>query len=326
MPNAATMRAVMADIDAHLKLYPDPEHSWRFELETMRALAAALRLPLYDRPGDARSVRDRVTWFGSETGPRNKAPAGPDGVVRARGFHLLVYATLNTGAGQAQKELEQFGRHARERRLPPHRRREPCISVFVPRALRGTSLDFIRTHNSGPEKSSVGPQVPLEPTALAGILEAAEVAIGLRDADVLRVLGLIEDRTRQGTEVVSFREQVDGKIRGWTREVLEGEIGAIVGLAAYQAMCGRPNRYVDAGELLSDLLGNAHVESCLKRCGQRLHAGAICDALVGQRLALEVASHPGVGRLLCAVPACDCAARLQRVAVAITEAAGSGTP
>src|SRR3972149_637313 len=112
MQNCSAIRQAIKHINTYVTGFPITHRSAAIEQLFSEAMGYMFHLKLFTILTDNSNINHKVVWLGQDAPILKNAPAfGPDAVVFARHFDVLVEMTLKTGALQWDGEFSRAVRH-----------------------------------------------------------------------------------------------------------------------------------------------------------------------------------------------------------------------
>ncbi len=310
MAAARTICRRLRNAQRYVAKFPRQE-SLQYELLTAEAFSHILNLPFCTADDNGAADLYCVKWHGTLAPLRLAPGGGPDATVRAYDFHILVEATMRTGANQWIREFAPAVEHGNEFAGSEGIRAEEVFVILVcPTVGR-------YTHTTISNRGDIRPAlIPLEDSVVAEILDTCILGLTVQHADVRGLLERLWRHVVRGSaDVNRYTDSVRGEVRNWQAEILRSDKLLFVGLKAYQAMkkgMGETNRaYFSVSELWQRLARHATIRHYYKLLGTTLHLRDIEDGLRGNKLAYEIGPrfHDALFTLVCKE---DVAGRLRR--------------
>ena len=270
-----------------------------------QAFGRILYVEVFDQESDPGDTSPRVKWYGRAQGWR-KAPAGPDAVAHAHGFHIVIEATQRSGAAQWQQEFAQCCRHAQDAAKCFRAKPADILTVLAAKPIHEDTFRTIRTWNDGnPFKV-----VALEPEVLAVAAETCGMAATVTHRQVRRLLTDLLDEMGTVHGCARFRGRMCEVTERWQSRVLDIEKAPMVAARAYRVMIRRRG-VVGASSLYRSLRRDGTVTSYLEQARKTLDPDLIARSLQSEGLAIVVTRVDG-DTILAPVPLEDFKSRCKR--------------
>jgi hypothetical protein len=316
VPKARTTARHLKDVSGYLSGFPESHRSARFEELVVRAVASLLYLRFYDAGTDDPTVQERATWLGVATRVPSKAPYGPDGVIRAHGYVLVVEATRKTGATQWQQEFAPCLRHVADVAKKGNLEPDSVHGLLVCSTLHPDTYTTVRTSN----QSHHHRLLPVETNLLASVIYTSALAFSTRHLEVRRVIHKLLDCVDHADRLDVFRRRASSCVGEWLRTVLDTEKKTFVGVKAYEAMVRAGRRHVGESEILLRLGRNSALRHYLKLIEADLGPQLVRDSLLDASLGALIERDPSTGeRIFCPVGSGDYCFRSERCARKVRE-------
>lgn len=295
----------------YLGQFPKNQRSVYFEKLIVQAFASILNLPFYSTDNDDANQRHRATWLGGDAGPF-AAPPGPDGVIRAYDFQILIEPTLKEGSNQWSQEFASCIRHgetyANQHGLTPS---ELYVILVAPK-LHIDTLRSIRGHPSSQLNA-----IPIEVSSVVNILSTSILAFSMRHLELRKLFNQICSCVDISSSIRKFHEYSNDAISRWQTDVLRLEKTAFIGVKSYEAMRKIGGKHIGTSEILSKLQTHPYVTQYLKIIGERIQPNHIEESLVQQSLASQVGKTLQGEELFCPVPSVDFTGRQEKLIKAV---------
>lgn len=297
----------------YLGQFPINQRSVYFEKLIVQAFASILNLPFYSTDNDDANQRHRATWLGGDAGPF-AAPPGPDGVIRAYDFQILIEPTLKEGANQWSQEFASCIRHGETYANQHGLTRSELYVILMAPKLHIDTLRSIRGHPSSQLNA-----IPIEVSSVIDILDTSILAFSMRHLELRKLFNQICECVDPSLSILEFHERSSDTISRWQKDVLRLEKGAFIGVKSYEAMSKIGRKYIGTSEILTRLQTHPFVGKYLKRIGQRIQPSHIEKSLIEQSLASQVGKTLEGEELFCRVPSVDFKSRQEKLIKAVEE-------
>lgn len=308
MMNPQTTIERLKNIKSYLDSFHKSQRSTNFEELIAQTLSDIFHLPYYTCDNDDASKEYRVTWLGSKKGP-TKAPPGPDAVVRAYGFYVLIEATLKDTSRQWEQEFGRALEHLENFVRQEEVSRTYVYSILIMPKLHNLTYRSMR---------GIGENlIPLETDILHRLLRTSNLAFSIKHLALRYLFNDLKECLSKSSFIENFRSNVDSQISEWQKKVLEEEKYTFLAVRSYQAM--RKIRSVPIGT--SQILRRLQKDPVVKEYTSIIKGGVepdrLADSLVYTGL---VCRHSRVGSgevTFEPVPQIDFKGRIERVIEAV---------
>jgi hypothetical protein len=220
-----------------------------------------------------------VTWLGSDSTSRRAAP-GPDAIVRAYNFHVLIEATMRRGASQWGQEFAPSLRHCEDYINANDLNNRDVYTVLL---VKRPHRDVLQSVMNYPNKDYK--LIVLDVPSVAKILETSILAFTIKHVDIRE---LFERLITCSCEAYSQRDLLMGSrqtISRWQRRVLKKEKNYFVGLKSYETIKRIGRNIVGASEILKHLYRHPFVGQYFNLIDGRISMDEIEQSLVSNSLA-----------------------------------------
>lgn len=147
-PSSHTLIKRIKNCSGFLNKYKQNERPYIFEELAVQGLARLLHLPYFDSADDDTSLLFRATWNGSRKLNQKALSGGPDGIIRAYDFLLVIEATLRTGSNQWTKEFGECLRHAKEVSLSTQFSPNQVFTLLITEKIHEDTFHCLKTSNA----------------------------------------------------------------------------------------------------------------------------------------------------------------------------------
>jgi len=286
MVDLQTALVNLSNLGAYIASFPQEQQAARFEYLGCESFSYMLKLPFYNGDNDDNSIKHRVLWRGSKAKWAN-APAGPDGVIFAYGFYVLLEATLLTGRSQWSREFSPCVDHYEAFLKEVGLERGDCYL--------GMLLTEVNHHTYNSIKQKVIEKcrfVLLPVSILIRILETYKLAFTATNSDLRLLLVDILDCCERSTDLEDFLQRTSDAVDLWRSVLLDRESRIFVGAKSYKALY-KLGGHGSVSEVFSDLYDDSVVTNYFIALGRKLTATEIEISLEQERLAYRASKVPG---------------------------------
>jgi len=320
--STASSRAILRilkDLDGYLNRFNQSQRPALFEKLIAEAFSSILYLPFYTSDSDNSQIPNRVVWFG-RTNPLSKAPPEkPDAIAHCCDFHVVVEATMKTGATQWSQEFGPSIRHCEDFCTGSGVSPRDAYVLVVCTQLHVDTYRSIRSHPRQEYRL-----VPLEVADVERILQTSILAFTVRHLELRGLFHSICDCIAASSSLAEFRTSVNDTIVQWQKNILRLEKDVFIGIKSYEIMrrIGRQHsrQYIGTTEILNRLQKHWVVNQYFKLIGNRIGTDAIEGALVSHSFAAKVGATYDDEQLFQPVPSIDFKQRGLRLIRAVEDA------
>lgn len=252
-PSYKTLIKRMKNISGYLNKYSQNERPFLFEELVIQGFARLLNLPYYDSSDDDPQVAFKATWNGCRRVKSQKAPPGPDGIILAHDFFIVVEATTRPGSTQWTMELGGCIRHAKDASSSWHCRPEQIFTILITEKIHEDTFNCIQASNAN--KQNPFKIVPLEIDLFGTMIETSFLALTIRHIEVSELFRNIIDQIEKSSSD-DHHQALDQCIVNWQRRVLALEKYTTVAIKSYEAMININRPLVSVSEILQKLETN----------------------------------------------------------------------
>jgi len=262
-----------------------------FELLAVQGFASLLYLPFFDADTDDQLQQYRATWLGKRR-PGEKAPGGgPDGIVRAHEFFILVKATLDTSSDQWARKFASALRHAKDVTLNIGANVADVYTVLLATKLHEDTFQAVKISNETNSNKIILLELNhIDPSALIPIVlavETADMAFTIRHVEVRRLLLNLIKCLKESGSLDDYRRKNVSCASSWQEEVLKLEKATTIAVRSYEVMIRSGRNFVAMSEILADLNRQAMLKKYFQKIRELIHAQTVLQSLEQESLVAE---------------------------------------
>lgn len=314
VPASIRLIPVLRTNETYLQQFHIGQRSHHFESICAISFARLLSLPFFDSVSDDGNIKYRVSWNGTFN-PMQKAPSGPDGVVRCHGFDILLEITRKTGTLQWSQEYTNAIRHWNDYCSANGAHGRDVYVALVCTNIHSSTYQAIISRPNRDFK-----MIPIEMGTLTSIMTTSRLAMLMPHGEIQRLLVNIHKAACDLRDLRSFRVEAAAIVKEWEKDVLRTERQAFLGIQSYKAMRRRGHGHIGTSDLYKSLLKNPTVNQYFHHLGCKFSDSdpeEFGEILVNHGFASKLASLRHGETLLQPVPIDDYKSRCSRLINAV---------
>jgi len=243
----------LQNIEEYICKVPKDEVPIYFEFLIAEAFSCIYQLPLYTQEiAQQEAVMNQVMWRGKTdlTGrPISWAPGGgPDVIVNAFGYHVLVESTLTTGNIQWTREFAPIVRHLREYIDYKELEKSDVYMLFVVKEIADdTFASLVDQAKKGFNT------IPLTVDLLEHIVETAFYLPFIPHAEVRSLLNAFQEKLATSYTIDEYVGIVKEEVLHWEKNILKDHEDLYLALNAYNIIERSKRKFITVDDLFEVL-------------------------------------------------------------------------